>query len=93
MYPQPPGYYRHLLVISCGDKLWRGCTIENKIGDWSVAGQDIRLDHFEVNKWGYVYYFIKIPKTLQDGDIIKLSILNTDKLDLYMDNICLELYQ
>jgi len=93
MYRQAPGYYRHLLVLSSGNKLWRGCTIENKIGDWKTSGEDIRLDHFETNKWGYMYYYVKIPKTLHDGDTVKLSILNPDKLDLYMDDVCLELYR
>jgi len=93
MYPQAPGYYQHLLVLSCGTKLWRGCTIENKIGDWKTAGTDIRLDHFETNKWGNMYYYAKIPKAIRDGDTIKVSIVNTDKLDLYIDDICLELYK
>ncbi len=93
MYPQPPGYYRHLLVVSCGSKLWRGCTIENKIGDWRTTGENVRLDHFETNKWGDMYYYVRIRPALQDGDTIKLSIANTDKLPLYIDNVCLELYK
>jgi len=93
MYPQPPGYFRHLFVLSCGNKIWRGCTIENKIGDWLAKGEDIRLDHYEINKWGRVYYYLKIPKNLTIGDTLKLSILNPDKLELYMSDVCLELYK
>ena len=95
MYPQPPGYYKHLLVISSGNKLWRACTIENKIDYWdkNTDRDELRLDHFKTGEWGYVYYFVKIPKNLQKGDSIKLSIDNTDRLELYLSNVCLELYK
>jgi hypothetical protein len=91
-------YFRHLLVVSIGpeDKFldYRKCAIESKIGisDNSCAHKDLLLSHYELNKWGKVYFFVKIPSDIQDGDAIKLFIWNIGHREMYMDDVCLELY-
>ena len=31
MYPEKPGYFKHVFVLDMPQKKWAGCTIENKI--------------------------------------------------------------
>ena len=96
MYPSPPPniYAKHLLVINIDDKLWKGCEIENKIDNWNNnVAKDIAFDYYKTDKWGYVYFYVKIPNNLKDGDLIKLFVWNLGKLDIYIDDLCLELYK
>ena len=96
MYTQAPDYFKHLLVLDIPNKLWKSCKIENKIngGDSSFYKMnDVKLEYSQVNKWGYVYYYVRVPAGLQDGDDIKLFVWNIGKRPLYMDDICLELYK
>jgi hypothetical protein len=92
LYTQAPDYWKHMLVIHSGDKFWKACKIENKIGDWvNASGKD--LEYYELDKWGYVYYYVKIPENLKDGDEIGLYVWNTGKRELLIDDLCLEVYK
>jgi hypothetical protein len=95
MVPDPSGSYKHLLVISIKDKkgefiLWKSCRIENKIG----ADENTHLDVFyeNGNEWGNVHYFMRIPSDIEEGDEITLDLWNIGKKEIYMDNICLDIY-
>jgi len=90
MYPQKPGNSMHLLVLDIPGKLWRSCRIENKIND---SLKNYSLDHSETNKWGYVYFYIRIPENMKSGDVIKLYVWNFPQTELFVDDLCLELYE
>ncbi len=93
LYTDPRGYFKHVLVLSNADNsFWKGCKIENKIGDWK-HDSDYALEHNDAYKWGYVYYFAAIPKNLRDGEELKLYIWNTCKTDILVDDLCLEAYK
>ncbi len=99
MCTKPYLYFKHLftLDIARGGKTlsWAGCKIDNKIGlaepgapkGWAA------FSHNELNKWGQVYFYIKVPGDLNDGDNIRLEVWNIGKQEIYFDNICLELYR
>jgi hypothetical protein len=93
MCPNELDYYRHLLVLDVNEKqkLWRYAKIENNLPDTGSA--PITLKRCITNKWGEVSYFARIPGNMADGDMIKVIIWTTDKRDMYMDDICLELYK
>jgi len=94
MYPDYPDYFKHLLVVEIKDKLWRRCKIENKIYTGGINAQtELTHEHSEPNVWGNVYFFVKVPKNIQDGDSIRLFIWNTGHRDLFIKNMCLELYK
>lgn len=99
MYPQPPGIYSHnfVFVIKRGDKtlLWQKTTVENKIGvpDDNKRYSEICLHQFKTNTWGTVHFYIKVPKDIQEGDDLAVSLWNIGKQDIYMDDVCLELYK
>lgn len=95
-----PGWYDHHLltlgVLHDGKFLsWSACKIDNKIGLVELSGkkQDINMYHHEIDKWGQVYFFVPIPKDIQQGDQIKLGIWNVAKLEMYVDDMSLELYE
>lgn len=95
MYPYPPDDAKHILVFDIQDTHWRGCQIENKIDilDGSCPPENIKLNHYRVNKWGYVSFFTKIPKNIEKGKAIKLFVASGHKRDIYIDDLCIELYK
>ncbi len=92
-------YYKHLLTLGIQRNeetiCWNGLKIDNKIGLGGVydSRKNYSLNHMLLNSWGYVYYFVKIPDNIHDGDKITLDVWNIGKQDLYIDNLCLELYR
>ncbi len=92
MNPNQLDYFRHLLVLDINDheKLWRGLKIENNIPD---ASTPMTLKRCVTGKWGTVSYFARVPGNLHKGDTIKLIIWSSDKRDIYMDDVKLELYE
>lgn len=90
MYTRVPDYFSNLLVLDVTNKLWKGCKIENKI-DKSL--ESYRFDHYRQNKWNEIAYFVRIPENMKDGDPIGLFIWSPGKTELYMDDLCLELYK
>lgn len=95
MYPDLPGYYKHMLVITATDRIWKACKIENKIpyNINVIKNKKITLYGCETNIWGNVYYFVKIPETMREGDEINMFVWNTGKQELFIDDLCLELYK
>jgi Dolichyl-phosphate-mannose-protein mannosyltransferase len=100
MCPFGPEYYRHLLVYGVERKgyflTWIGCTIENKIGLTNNPcdhKQGLRIDHYETNRWGHVSFYGKIPKNIQEGDEVTIDLWNICKTQIYLDNICLDIYK
>ena len=92
MYTSAPDYWKHQVGIQWPDGIARFCGIENKIYD-AADPKPIALDHFTVNKWGTMYFFIKLRRSLKDGDKIELFIRNIGKKELFMDDLTLELYK
>lgn len=94
MYPIAPDYFKHMFVLSVTDKLWKGSRIENKTFDWhTIPGHDhLTLFDYKQNEWGRIYYFAKIPSNLADGDELKLYVWSLNKVDIYIDDLSIELY-
>ncbi len=89
-----PDYFKHLLVVSSGDKLWKAVRIENKIAYVANSStREIAIEDYELITWGYVYFYIRVPHNLKDGDDIDLYVWNTGKRELYLDDLCMELYK
>jgi hypothetical protein len=96
-----PDYYSSLFALSLKHAnesesyLWKAVKVENKIGvsDGSCRHDPVRLDHFEKDKWDYVYFYIRIPQDIRDGDNVELYLWNLKKREIYVDDICLELYK
>ncbi len=94
MYPGYPDYYKHMLVIEVKDKLWRACKIENKIYSSGINTQTVLThEHSEPGVWGNVYFFIRIPRNMKDGDKIRLFVWNTGHRELFVKSLCVELYK
>ncbi len=77
---------------------WKPCKTDNKIGlaDGScphAADNDYTLDHVEYGLWGYVYFYVKVPDNLQEGQVITLDIWNMGKVQFYLDDFKIELYK
>jgi len=96
---RPYLYFKHILTLDIrrGEKTisWSGCKIDNKIGlaDSGANSNEYSLSHLFLNKWGNVYFFVKVPQGLVDGDQIRLDVWNIGKQEMFFDNICLELYK
>jgi hypothetical protein len=97
-----PGYYKHRIWLSFRhpgepeiyhDKF---CTVNNKIGvaDSSCehARNGLKLEHYEQNRWGTVFAYVPTPKNLRVGDTITLNIINSDRKELRVAQLCLEAY-
>lgn len=92
MSPNNLDYYRHLLIVDINnqEKLWRGLKIENNIHDSTVP---LTLNRCVTNKWDNLSFYAKVPHNLKEGDIVRVIMWITDKRDIYMDDIKLELYK
>lgn len=92
-------YYRHIMTFEIingqGLPWWWGCKIDNKIGLVEQAENKalFRLNHCETNKWGYVYFYIKIPISIRNGDELVLNIWNIGKMPMLIDDLSMELYR
>jgi hypothetical protein len=93
MYPHYPDFFKHLLIVDIDNRVWTGCKVENKILEWDQSTKPVPLEMYQTDTWGVVYYFVPIPKDLKNGHRIKLLLWNTGKRNLYMDDLCLELYK
>lgn len=99
MCKQHYSYFKHMFTVEIkrGDNAvsWVGVKIDNKIGltEPNADPQEFNFVHCELDKWGHIYYYYRIPPDLKDGDRIRLDVWNIGKQELYMDNICLELYR
>jgi len=97
--PQHYSYFKHLFTLDIKSRsqqgLWWGCRIDNKIGlaEPDALPREFTFNHCELNRWGQVWYYIRIPQGLEDGDEIRLDIWNIGHQDIFFDNICLELYK
>lgn len=92
-------YFRHLMTLviknNRGKEWWWGCRIDNKIGltEPGVPAEEFNFNHCELNKWGYVYYYVRVPKDIQPGDELWLDVWNIGKMEMWIDDLCLELYR
>lgn len=101
MFPTWPARTKLLLELGIkrGDKfvLWKGCRADNKIGladgTCKHAPDNFDLNHYEHRRWGEVYYFVKIPDDLKEGDEIILDVWNNYQHEAYVDDLCLQLYK
>ncbi len=92
MSPNNLDYFRHILNLDINnkEKLWRGFKVENNLHDSTVP---LTLNRCVTKKWDQVSFFAKVPGNLKDGDIIRVMMWVSDKTELYMDDITLELYK
>lgn len=103
MIPGFSNYQPHLFVFAVQDDsnnyvYWTSCKIDNKIGvaDNScvhAGGTGLSFEHTEYDRWGEVYFFVKVPDGLNDGNIISLDIWNTGKVQFYLDDFKIGLYR
>lgn len=103
MRPESKDFNPQFLIFGVQDAnnnyvYWKPCKIGNKIGlvnnECSHARvNDYTLEHTEYNLWGQVYFYIKMPEEISDGQVISLDIWNTGKQDLYLDDFRIELYK
>ncbi len=93
MCPVFPNSNNHQLVLQIGEKQWKHCTIENKIGVNDIMNDTVTFYHLRIEDWGTVYYFVRIPKNLHDGDKLNLYVWNPGKQHIYIDDVCMELYK
>ncbi len=98
MCPQHYIYNKHIFTLLTlrRDSVtnWYGCKIDNKIGlcEGNVLPYEFTFGHADINKWGNVHFYVKMPNNLADGDRILLEIWNLARTDIYFDNICMSLY-
>lgn len=94
MCPVFPNSYNHKFVLQMGEKKGSYCTIENKIGVHDTDINDtVTFYHLRIEDWGTVSYFVRIPKNLQDGDLLSLYVWNQGRQHMYIDDVCMELYK
>lgn len=99
-FKNPRGFYdwyqNHLLVLTIQRKnenlLWRAIKINNKIGVTDTSNE-VHLQKYRDNVWGYTPFFVELPKGLQDNDEIRLFIWNVGKQNLFVNNLSLQLYR
>ncbi len=92
--PSTTRYRKHGLMIGIESRDYYGVEIENKIGNWrDTTAKEISLEHYEPGKWGYVYFFLKIPRNIKDGDAIKIFTWNNGKGEIYVDDVRLDAYK
>lgn len=89
-------YFRHLMTLEIknnrGKAWWWGCRIDDKIGltEPGVPESEFNFGHCELNKWGEIYYYVKLPKDIQAGDELWLDVWNIGKMEMWIDDLCLE---
>ncbi len=96
-----PEYPNRMLVteIKRGDEYisWHACRIDNKIGIANNSCKHIpkeyNLQHFEHRFWGAVYYYVPLPKNIQNGDKINVYLWNPERQEVLADVLKLELYK
>lgn len=96
-----PEYPNRMLVteIKHEDKYisWQACKIDNKIGvannSCKHTPKEYNLQHFEHRFWGPVYYYVPIPKNIQNGDKINVYLWNPERQEVLIDDLKLELYK
>ncbi len=95
MYPKLGEYTSHYLVLTIENIKWCACKIENKVfaSQSNCPQEDIYLTNVHNGKWGYVWFYIRIPDNIPEGNIISLYVWNPGQFDLYFDDICMELYK
>lgn len=99
MVPEVPGLYnRHLfqMGVKRGDVFtkWEGVEIINKVDVWNSEEPEVlSITRFVINKWGHIWFYVQLPKDIQNGDVIELGLWNLGKQRIYLDNICLEVYK
>jgi hypothetical protein len=94
-------YRRHIMCVSVSREgksiVWTGINIDNKIGllnnECGHVNKDLKLDHFDYQRWGTVQFFTKIPSGLREGDIIECLIWNPFKQEMMVDDLKLEIYK
>jgi hypothetical protein len=81
-------YSQHLMVcdIKRGNETiyWNKVALNNKVGKADLQDDDpfLKIMHFNTTQWGKVFFFIKLPNDIQQGDEINLSIWNVAKKEL-----------
>lgn len=78
--------------INRGDSAvqWLSTKIVNKIGrEHEVNG--IQVHSGVKDKWGEVFFYAQIPKYTKDGDIIRFSVWDMSKEELWVDDLKMEL--
>ncbi len=93
-------YKYHLLVLDIQSNgsllLWKSAKINNKIGlaeNTCIVHPKIHLRHSDVNQWGSVHYFIKVPHGLKANDQLSVTIWNIGKSPLLVKQLKFELFR
>lgn len=90
----PSDYSNSLMVFDVQrdnkSMLWTGVNINNKIGYLDSLGKSAyQAAPFKgINrKWGKIQYYLKLPKDIQNGDVLTLGIWNMGYMNLLVDNL------
>ncbi|RYD57172.1 MAG: hypothetical protein EOP56_10255 [Sphingobacteriales bacterium] len=94
----PNGYYRHLMPISFkqgeGFTKWKAVKIINKLDVWNSKEREVlQINRWVNNKWGHIWFYVRIPDETGDGDVLELNVWNIARQPIYVDNLCLEVYK
>jgi hypothetical protein len=91
--------YRHALTLSIGRGeetiLSKHMAIDNKINVpyYNKDRSPLTIDHCAPGVWDEVFFFVKVPADIRDGDVIKCFPWNLPKKNIYLDDLCIELYR
>ncbi|MES2703825.1 MAG: glycosyltransferase family 39 protein [Bacteroidota bacterium] len=99
MYYNCPSTIRHRIVLEIkrGDQAIKAyyVDIDNKIGApyYRSDKEVVRLDHCRENIWDEVFFFVKLPPQLRDGDVVRCFPWNAPRINLCVDDLSIELYK
>lgn len=90
-------YTQHLLTLQVRKEgqdqpvAWYGCRINNKLG-WSAQTDACQANLFsgKAGVWDEVSFFVPLPKALQAGMILEVSVWNRAGQALWVDELRLE---
>lgn len=91
--------YRHTLclAITHGDKALESklISVENKINFpyYNKERRPLTIDYCAAGAWGEVFFFVKVPAGIREGDMIKAFPWNLPKTPIFLDDLCVELYK
>ena len=95
MYAQSPNTTRHMIAFGVEDIKWSGCKLDNKAGLRCGNAKDkvVNIFRFECFCWDSVVFWVKLPHHIPEGKQIALFAWNWPRNDLYVDDLCMELYK
>lgn len=73
--------------------IWRGLRVNNKIGKAHSINKRMKLYEWNLNEWGEVYFYSKLPGDIQDGDEIKLRLANDGGNTMQVKDVFIQMFE